>query len=259
MARSGSMAKSKKTFRPALTGFRQVISGSCARHRACAGGQAFGGQRFAFCELAAAPARRPSALLPQRPQHGRLPLTTAAAAAAIRLLTPAPDPAAPARDSDFKQNNAVNLRRGDPCDVMFSGWRYCLWPCSGQSRRAATTSRSPSRSCRSCRPRKQAGTLKGFSIDLQVDEGTVWLSGRVASEQQQAKALDLARRVRRRQAGGRRPDDQRPPPSRRRQCRQRPVDEPAPRPPCNRPAAAARAAPAAPPACDRGIGTTSAD
>jgi BON domain-containing protein len=42
---------------------------------------------------------------------------------------------------------------------------------------------------------KQAGTLKGFSIDLQVDEGTVWLSGRVANEQQQAKALDLARRV----------------------------------------------------------------
>jgi hypothetical protein len=42
---------------------------------------------------------------------------------------------------------------------------------------------------------KQAGTLKGFSIDLQVDEGTVWLSGRVANEQQQARALDLARRV----------------------------------------------------------------
>src|SRR5438552_239524 len=42
---------------------------------------------------------------------------------------------------------------------------------------------------------KKAGALKGFSIDLQVDEGTVWLSGRVASEQQQAKALDMARRV----------------------------------------------------------------
>jgi hypothetical protein len=42
---------------------------------------------------------------------------------------------------------------------------------------------------------KKAGTLKGFSIDLQVDEGTVWLSGRVANEQQQARALDLARRV----------------------------------------------------------------
>ncbi len=42
---------------------------------------------------------------------------------------------------------------------------------------------------------KKAGALKGFSIDLQVDEGTVWLSGRVASEQQQMKALDLARRV----------------------------------------------------------------
>jgi len=42
---------------------------------------------------------------------------------------------------------------------------------------------------------KKAGALKGFSIDLQVDEGTVWLSGRVANEQQQAKALDLARRI----------------------------------------------------------------
>lgn len=42
---------------------------------------------------------------------------------------------------------------------------------------------------------KQAGTLKGFSIDLQVDDGTVWLSGRVANEQQQARALDIARRV----------------------------------------------------------------
>jgi hypothetical protein len=42
---------------------------------------------------------------------------------------------------------------------------------------------------------KKAGTLKGFSIDLQVDEGTVWLSGRVTSELQQSRALDLARRV----------------------------------------------------------------
>ena len=42
---------------------------------------------------------------------------------------------------------------------------------------------------------KQAGTLKRFSIDLQVDEGTVWLSGRVASDDQQFRALDLARRV----------------------------------------------------------------
>src|SRR5262245_50600891 len=42
---------------------------------------------------------------------------------------------------------------------------------------------------------KDAGTLKGFKIDLQVDDGTVWLSGRVASEQQKAKALDIARRI----------------------------------------------------------------
>lgn len=42
---------------------------------------------------------------------------------------------------------------------------------------------------------KQSGALKGFSIDLQVDEGTVWLSGRVNHADQQAKALDIARRV----------------------------------------------------------------
>jgi hypothetical protein len=42
---------------------------------------------------------------------------------------------------------------------------------------------------------KQAGTLQGFSIDLSVEEGTVWLSGRVSNEQQQAKALDIARRI----------------------------------------------------------------
>lgn len=42
---------------------------------------------------------------------------------------------------------------------------------------------------------KKAGSLKGFSIDLSVEEGTVWLSGRVATSQQQNKALDIARRV----------------------------------------------------------------
>jgi len=42
---------------------------------------------------------------------------------------------------------------------------------------------------------KKDGSLKGFSMDLQVDEGTVWLSGRVANEEQQAKALDIARRI----------------------------------------------------------------
>ena len=42
---------------------------------------------------------------------------------------------------------------------------------------------------------KKAGSLKGFSIDLSVEDGVVWLSGRVANETQQAKALDIARRV----------------------------------------------------------------
>jgi hypothetical protein len=42
---------------------------------------------------------------------------------------------------------------------------------------------------------KQAGTLKGFSIDLSVEEGTVWMSGHVADEDQQMAALDVARRI----------------------------------------------------------------
>lgn len=42
---------------------------------------------------------------------------------------------------------------------------------------------------------KTAGRLKGFNIDLQVENGTLWLSGRVTSKEQQDKALDIARRV----------------------------------------------------------------
>jgi hypothetical protein len=42
---------------------------------------------------------------------------------------------------------------------------------------------------------KQAGGLKGFSIDLSVEEGTVWMSGRVANDDQQFAALDVARRI----------------------------------------------------------------
>jgi hypothetical protein len=42
---------------------------------------------------------------------------------------------------------------------------------------------------------KKSGGLKNFSLDLQVEDGTVWLSGRVASAEQQARALDIARRV----------------------------------------------------------------
>jgi hypothetical protein len=42
---------------------------------------------------------------------------------------------------------------------------------------------------------KDAGHLKGFSIDLQVEEGTLWISGRVTSQEQHDAALDVARRV----------------------------------------------------------------
>ncbi|MFO0905653.1 MAG: BON domain-containing protein [Pirellulales bacterium] len=43
--------------------------------------------------------------------------------------------------------------------------------------------------------KKEAGELKGFNIDLEVDQGTVWLSGSVANPAQQRMALDIARRV----------------------------------------------------------------
>jgi hypothetical protein len=42
---------------------------------------------------------------------------------------------------------------------------------------------------------KEAGRLKGFSLDIQVENGTLWLSGRVVSKEQQTAALDVARRV----------------------------------------------------------------
>lgn len=43
--------------------------------------------------------------------------------------------------------------------------------------------------------KKDAGELKGFNIDLEVDSGTVWLSGTVATPEQQKVAIDIARRV----------------------------------------------------------------
>jgi osmotically-inducible protein OsmY len=43
--------------------------------------------------------------------------------------------------------------------------------------------------------KKDAGELKGFNIDLEVDSGTVWLSGTVATPEQQKIAIDIARRV----------------------------------------------------------------
>jgi BON domain-containing protein len=42
---------------------------------------------------------------------------------------------------------------------------------------------------------KKAGNLNGFNIELTVEEGTVWLSGRVSSEEQRMVALEIARRV----------------------------------------------------------------
>ena len=42
---------------------------------------------------------------------------------------------------------------------------------------------------------KKSGNLKGFNIELNVEEGTVWLSGRVSSDEQRTIALEIARRV----------------------------------------------------------------
>lgn len=45
------------------------------------------------------------------------------------------------------------------------------------------------------RQKKEAGDLKGFKVDLTVDNGTVWVKGHVADSQQQKMVLDIARRV----------------------------------------------------------------
>jgi len=43
--------------------------------------------------------------------------------------------------------------------------------------------------------KKAGGELKHFNIGLRVEEGVVWLEGRVANEQQHQAAIDIARRV----------------------------------------------------------------
>lgn len=43
--------------------------------------------------------------------------------------------------------------------------------------------------------RQDQGELKGFSLDLQVKEGVVWLKGHVSDNEQEYLALDIARRV----------------------------------------------------------------
>lgn len=48
---------------------------------------------------------------------------------------------------------------------------------------------------RSLQEAKRSGQLKGFGITLHVENGNVWLKGRVGSAAQQQTALDLARRV----------------------------------------------------------------
>ena len=45
------------------------------------------------------------------------------------------------------------------------------------------------------RSQKERGTLRNFDVDVQVDSRVVWVSGRVASPEQQSLVLDVARRV----------------------------------------------------------------
>ena len=42
---------------------------------------------------------------------------------------------------------------------------------------------------------KQAGSLRGFNVDLQCDNGTLWVSGHVTSQEQHALVIDIARRT----------------------------------------------------------------
>jgi osmotically-inducible protein OsmY len=46
------------------------------------------------------------------------------------------------------------------------------------------------------RVKKDAGELRNFGVDVQVNEGVVWISGRVASKDQQTLVLEVARRIR---------------------------------------------------------------
>ncbi len=46
------------------------------------------------------------------------------------------------------------------------------------------------------RTQKERGTLRNFDVDVQVNQGVVWISGRVASDTQQSLVLDVSRRVR---------------------------------------------------------------
>ncbi len=45
------------------------------------------------------------------------------------------------------------------------------------------------------RQRQQSGELRNFTLDVKVDNGSVWLEGQVASREQQFLVLDVARRV----------------------------------------------------------------
>lgn len=46
------------------------------------------------------------------------------------------------------------------------------------------------------RSQKDRGALRDFNVDVQVNQGVVWVSGRVSSDTQQTLVLDVARRVR---------------------------------------------------------------
>ncbi|MCA9145461.1 MAG: BON domain-containing protein [Planctomycetaceae bacterium] len=45
------------------------------------------------------------------------------------------------------------------------------------------------------RDEQKAGNLEKFGIDIQVDKGTLWLKGQLASEDQQHRVLEIARRI----------------------------------------------------------------
>src|SRR5436190_2584332 len=94
-------------------------------------------------------------------------------------------------------HSAFNLRRGNMRRFVFSFAMLAIASClpvaayadQQQDKQIAQTV------IQRLQKEKETGKLKGFSIDLQVENGTLWLSGRVTSKEQQAAALDVARRV----------------------------------------------------------------
>lgn len=80
-------------------------------------------------------------------------------------------------------SSTVAVRKAEPTDAATAA-------------DSSTTSRQlAERICERLKQEKDKGQLKGFSLDLEVDEGVAWLKGKVATPEQQNLVLDVVRRV----------------------------------------------------------------